>query len=36
MSRSGIPGVSENAVTYIQQALLPGKSDAEAAAIFTR
>lgn len=36
MSRSGIPGVSESAVTYIQQALLPGKSDAEAAAIFTR
>lgn len=36
MSRSGIPGVSENAVTYIQQALLPGKSDAQAAAIFTR
>ncbi|XP_067655094.1 phosphatidylinositol 4-phosphate 3-kinase C2 domain-containing subunit alpha-like [Haliotis asinina] len=36
MARSGIPGVSERAAAYVRQTLLPGQSDAQAAALFTR
>ncbi|OWF36539.1 Phosphatidylinositol 4-phosphate 3-kinase C2 domain-containing subunit alpha [Mizuhopecten yessoensis] len=36
MTRAGIPGVSENAALYIQKALLPKLTDAQASAIFTR
>ncbi|XP_064599757.1 phosphatidylinositol 4-phosphate 3-kinase C2 domain-containing subunit alpha-like [Liolophura sinensis] len=36
MSKSGIPGMSENAAAYVQTALLPGQSNAEATAFFTR
>ncbi|XP_048779556.2 phosphatidylinositol 4-phosphate 3-kinase C2 domain-containing subunit alpha-like isoform X2 [Ostrea edulis] len=36
LSRSGIPGVSEEAARYIQRALLPGYTEAQAAAMFTR
>ncbi|PVD33696.1 hypothetical protein C0Q70_04956 [Pomacea canaliculata] len=36
MARSGIPGVTEQAVTYIQKALLPGLTNAQASAMFTR
>ena len=36
MARSGIPGVTERAVQYIQNTLLPGQSDAQATATFTR
>jgi phosphatidylinositol-4-phosphate 3-kinase len=36
LSRSGIPGVSEGAARYIQRALLPGSTEAQAAAMFTR
>ncbi|XP_041367790.1 phosphatidylinositol 4-phosphate 3-kinase C2 domain-containing subunit alpha-like [Gigantopelta aegis] len=36
MSRSGIPGVSEQAAQYVRGALLPGHSDSQAAAMFTR
>nr|KAG5699171.1 hypothetical protein BaRGS_014470 [Batillaria attramentaria] len=36
MARSGIPGVTEQAVTYIQRALLPGLTNAQASATFTR
>ena len=36
MARSGIPGVTERAVQYIQTALLPGQTDAQATATFTR
>ncbi|XP_070200165.1 phosphatidylinositol 4-phosphate 3-kinase C2 domain-containing subunit alpha-like [Littorina saxatilis] len=36
MSRSGIPGVTEHAVMYVQRALLPGNTNAQASAAFTR
>ncbi|GFN93851.1 phosphatidylinositol 4-phosphate 3-kinase c2 domain-containing subunit alpha-like [Plakobranchus ocellatus] len=36
MARSGIPGVTERAVQYVQNALLPGQSEAQATATFTR
>lgn len=36
MIRSGIPGVNERAVQYVQNALLPGQTDAQATATFTR
>ncbi|XP_033752921.1 phosphatidylinositol 4-phosphate 3-kinase C2 domain-containing subunit beta-like, partial [Pecten maximus] len=36
MTRAGIPGVSENSALYIQKALLPKLTDAQASAIFTR
>ncbi|KAL8561409.1 hypothetical protein ACOMHN_037306 [Nucella lapillus] len=36
MSRSGIPGVTEQAVMYVQRALLPGNTKAQASAAFTR
>ncbi|RUS76688.1 hypothetical protein EGW08_015543 [Elysia chlorotica] len=36
MARSGIPGVTERAVQYVQTALLPGQSEAQATATFTR
>ncbi|XP_060064523.1 phosphatidylinositol 4-phosphate 3-kinase C2 domain-containing subunit beta-like, partial [Ylistrum balloti] len=36
MTRAGIPGVSENSAMYIQKALLPKQTDAQASAIFTR
>ena len=36
MELSGIPGVTENAGKYVQKALLPDSSDAEATAVFTR
>lgn len=36
MATSGIPGVNANAISYVQKALLPDKSKAEAAAIFAR
>ena len=36
MSRSGIPGVTEGAAKYVQRALLPQQTDAEATAVFTR
>ncbi|CAL1535122.1 unnamed protein product [Lymnaea stagnalis] len=36
MARSGIPGVTEHAVKYVQNALLPGQTDAQATATFTR
>lgn len=36
LSRSGIPGVSEGAARYIQRALLPGHTQAQASALFTR
>lgn len=35
MTSSGIPGMSANAVTYIEKALLPGMCEAEATAHFT-
>ncbi|GFS24169.1 phosphatidylinositol 4-phosphate 3-kinase C2 domain-containing subunit alpha-like, partial [Elysia marginata] len=35
MARSGIPGVTERAVQYVQTALLPGLSEAQATATFT-
>ena len=36
MATSGIPGVNADAISYVQKALLPEKSKAEASAIFTR
>lgn len=36
MVSSGIPGVTVEAVRYVQEALLPDLSDAEAAATFAR
>ncbi|XP_061177401.1 phosphatidylinositol 4-phosphate 3-kinase C2 domain-containing subunit alpha-like [Saccostrea echinata] len=36
LSRSGIPGVTEGAARYIQRALLPGHTEAQATAMFTR
>ena len=36
MSRSGIPGVTEQAVMYVQRVLLPGHTNAQATAAFTR
>ena len=36
MASSGIPGVTMDAVSYVQRALLPDLSDAEAAATFSR
>ena len=36
MASSGIPGVTMNAVQYVQRALLPDLSSAEAAAVFSR
>ena len=36
MERSGIPGVNADAVKYVQRALLPDHSDAEATAVFTK
>lgn len=36
MARSGIPNVTEQAVQYIENALLPGQTDAEATVMFTR
>ncbi|ESO86930.1 hypothetical protein LOTGIDRAFT_194469 [Lottia gigantea] len=36
MSRSGIPGVTENAAQYVKRALLPGQTDAQASSMFTR
>ena len=36
VSKSGIPGVSEGAARYIQRALLPGQTEAQASAMFTR
>ena len=36
MVSSGIPGVTSDAVHYVQKALLPDKSDPEASAVFAR
>lgn len=36
MISSGIPGVTSDAVRYVQRALLPDKSNPEAAAMFAR
>lgn len=36
MASSGIPGVTMEAVNYVRRALLPGQSNAEAAATFAR
>ena len=36
MASAGIPGVTDNAVRYVQSALLPDLSDDEAAATFAR
>ena len=36
MASSGIPGVTMDAVSYIQRALMPDLSSAEAAATFSR
>lgn len=36
MASSGIPGVTMSAVQYVQRALLPDLSSAEAAAVFSR
>lgn len=36
MVSSGIPGVTSDAVHYVQRALLPEKSDPEASAVFAR
>ena len=36
MELSAIPGVNEGAIKYVQRALLPDHSDAEATAVFTR
>ena len=36
MSSSGINGVTNNALRYVQSALLPDQSSAEASASFTR
>ena len=36
MASSGIPGVDMKAVQYVQRALLPDLSSAEAAAVFSR
>ena len=36
MASSGIPGVTNDAVRYVQRALLPDLSSAEAAATFSR
>ncbi len=36
MASSGIPGVNADAVAYVQRALLPDKSNSEAAAHFAR
>lgn len=36
MTTSGIPGVTMDAVSYVQRALLPGQTNPEAAATFAR
>lgn len=36
MATSNIPGVNADAISYVQKALLPDKSNAEAAAAFAR
>lgn len=36
MASSGIPGVTWDAVTYVQRALLQDKTNAEAGAMFSR
>jgi phosphatidylinositol-4-phosphate 3-kinase len=36
MATSNIPGVNADAISYVQKALLPEKSKAEAAAVFAR
>lgn len=36
MTSSGIPGVTMDAVSYVQKALLPGETNHEAAASFAR
>ena len=36
MASSGIPGVTQDAVKYVQRALLPDLSNSEAAATFAR
>ena len=36
MLRSGIPGITEKGIEFIQKALLPGHTDAQASAEFTR
>ncbi|KAL4225582.1 Phosphatidylinositol 4-phosphate 3-kinase C2 domain-containing subunit alpha [Mactra antiquata] len=36
MLRSGIPGITEKGVEFVQTSLLPGLSDTQATAIFTR
>lgn len=36
MTSSGIPGVTMDAVNYVQKALLPGQTNPEAAATFAR
>ncbi|KAH9500501.1 Phosphatidylinositol 4-phosphate 3-kinase C2 domain-containing subunit beta [Bulinus truncatus] len=36
MAKSGIPGVNDRAVQYVQNALLPGLTDAQATSTFTR
>lgn len=36
MATSNIQGVNANAISYVQRALLPDKSNAEAAAVFAR
>lgn len=36
MTSSGIPGVTMDAVSYVQKALLPGQTNPEAAATFAR
>lgn len=36
MLRSGIPGITDKGVEFIQKALLPGLTDTQATAIFTK
>lgn len=36
MLRSGIPGITEKGVQFVQSALLPGLTDTQSTAFFTR
>jgi len=36
MLRSGIPGITEKGVHFVQSALLPGLTDTQSTAFFTR
>ena len=36
MLRSGVPGITEKGVEFVQRALLPGLTDTQAIAMFTR